>query len=63
MVWDLQIQTTKHKIDKYKYLLCVTSNYIQYFIITYNGKLSEKITELFCVYLKLLKYCKSTIFQ
>ena len=32
-VWDRQIQTTKNNMDKYKYLLCVTGNYIQYFII------------------------------
>ena len=38
-----------------KNLLYRTGNYIQYLIITYNGKESE------AVHLKLTQYCKSTI--
>ena len=37
-VWDYQIGTIKHKIDKQQDLLYITENYT----ITYNGKESEK---------------------
>ena len=48
-----------------KVLLNSTGNYIQYLVITYNGKESEKEY----IYIKLnhfavyLKHCKSTILQ
>ena len=35
-----QIHTTVYKINN-KDLLCSTGNYIQYIVITYNGKESE----------------------
>ena len=44
-----------------------TGKYIQYTVITYNGKYSEKIytylVNHFAIHLKLTKYCKSTIFH
>ena len=50
-----------------KDLLCSTGNYIQYLIITYNGKESEKNTYIklnhFAVHQKLTQHCKSTILQ
>ena len=51
-----------------KVLLYSTGNYIQYLIITYNGKKSKKeytyITENhFDVHPKLTQQCKSTILQ
>ena len=38
---DQQIQTTIYKIDN-KVLVYNTGNYIQYLVINYNGKESEK---------------------
>ena len=52
-VWDQQIQTTIYKINN-KVLLHSAGNYIQYLVITYNGKENEKeytcacITESLC---------------
>ena len=56
-VWNEQIHTTIYKINN-KDLLCSTGNYIQYLIITYNGKETEKEHICVCVnhfamYLKL----------
>ena len=52
---------------KYLKIYCYsTGNCIQYFVITYSGKESEKIcmlAELLCCNLKLTKYCESTILQ
>ena len=36
------IHTTIYKIDKQGPTACSTWNYIQYLVITYNGKESEK---------------------
>ena len=36
-VWDEQIQTTIHKIDKQPDLLQSIGNYTQYLVIIYNG--------------------------
>ena len=59
-----------YKIDNNKDLLNSTGNYIQYLIITYNGKESEKeyiyiyiYMNLFAVRLKLTQHCKLTILQ
>ena len=41
-----------------KDLPCSTGNYIQYIVITYNGKESEKV--YFPVHVKLTKHCKLT---
>ena len=52
-----------------KYLLYSTGNYIQYFVISYKGKESEReqiyvcITESLFLHLKLTQHCKSTILQ
>ena len=46
-VWDEQIHTTMHIIDKQQGPTVQTRNYIQYPIITYNGKKSEKE----CIYM------------
>ena len=55
--------TDTYKINKD--LLYSTGNYIQYLIITYNGKVSEK--EYIYMYLNHfavhLKHCTSTILQ
>ena len=40
-VWDQHVHTTIYKVDKHD-LLYSTGNYIQYLVITYNGKESEK---------------------
>ena len=40
-VWDYHVHTTIYKINN-KDLLYSTGSYIQYLIITYNGKESEK---------------------
>ena len=37
-VWDQQIQTTIHIIDKQQILMYNTGNYTQYLVINYNGK-------------------------
>ena len=46
-------------------LLYGSGNYVQYLVITYNGKESENIciylTEPLAVHVKLIQYCKSTI--
>ena len=65
--WDLQIQTTIYKINN-KVLLYGTGNYIQYLIIIYNGKESEKeyiyvYLNHFAVHLNLTQHCKSTLLQ
>ena len=39
-VWNKQIQTAIYKTDK---LLYSTGNSIQYLVINYNGKQSEKV--------------------
>ena len=44
-IWDQQIHTTIYKINKD--LLYSAGKYIQYLVITYNGKESEK--EYICV--------------
>ena len=36
-VWDKQIQTTIHKIDKQQGFYCTAQGIIRYLIITYNG--------------------------
>ena len=36
--WDYHIQTTIYKIDKQQGFTVSTGNYIQYLVITYNGK-------------------------
>ena len=41
-VWDLWIHTTIYKYKSNKDLLYSTGNYIQYLVITYNAKESEK---------------------
>ena len=55
-----------------KDLLCSARNYTQYFVITYNGKESEKEYMCVCVciklnhsgvHLKLTQHCKLTILQ
>ena len=37
-IWEQEIQTTIHKIGKQQDLFKSRGNYIQYFLITYNGK-------------------------
>ena len=51
---NIQVHTTGYKINN-KDLLYSKGNYIQYLVITYNGKESE------AVYLKLTQCCKSTM--
>ena len=55
-----------------KDLMYSTGNYIQYLVITYNGKESGKEylylyiymkLNHFAVYQKLMQHCKSTVFQ
>ena len=41
-VWDQQIHTIIYKIDKQQGPTDSTGNYIQYLVITYNGKESER---------------------
>ena len=41
-IWDSQIQTTTYKIDKNKFLLYSTGNYIQYPVINHNEKEHRK---------------------
>ena len=41
--WNGHIHTTVHKIDKQQDLLYSTGYYIQYVVITYNGKESKYI--------------------
>ena len=41
-VWDSQIQTTVHKIEKNKVLLYSTGNYVQYPTINHKGKEYEE---------------------
>ena len=48
-VWDQQIQTTIYKIDKQQGLTVDTENYIQYLVISYNGKESEKEYTYICL--------------
>ena len=69
-VWDQQIQTTIYKTDN-KDLLYSTGNFIQYLVITYNGKESEKeqreiyiyITESLGYTSEITQHCKPTILQ
>ena len=49
-VWDQQIQTTIYKVNS-KNLQYSTENYLQYLVITYNGKESEKTYIYMCVYI------------
>ena len=44
-------------------LLYSTGNYIQYLVITYSGKESEKKICITESHLKLTQYCKSTVLQ
>ena len=41
-VWDQQIHTTMYKIDKQQGPTKQHRDYIQFLVITYNGKESEK---------------------
>ena len=41
-VWDSNIHTTIYKIDNQQGPLYSPGNYIQYLVITYNGKESKK---------------------
>ena len=47
-VRDYQIHTTVYKTDKQQGHVFSTGNYIQYLVITYNGKKLEVITESLC---------------
>ena len=69
-VWDYHIYTTIYKWITNKDLLYSTGSYIQYFIITYMGKESEKeYTHAqvkwnhFALHFKLTQHCISTKLQ
>ena len=64
-VWDEQMQTITHRMDKHKVLPYSTGNYIQYSIINHNGKNIKKNIYIymshFAVHQKLIQHCKTTI--
>ena len=54
-VWGQQIHTTIYKRDKQQSPTYSTGNYIQYLIINYNGKESEKNIYI-CIYIYIYTY-------
>ena len=59
----LRDKTTVHKTDKQQGTLHSTGNYSHYVVIILNEVWTIKLLNHYVVHLKLIYYCKSTIFR